>query len=282
MAVAVLLLRDTPPTLDEAASDLVASGVPGVIVRVRDGDDVRELAKGEASVDDRFRIASVSKTFVAALTLDLAGLGSSPSTGPWPIPAAPRQRRRRDHDPRALSHGPASSTTPRPALLRGELDPRALVGVAQREAARHRLRVSSTNYFVLGFVLQRAALAGARSEMLQRQIHQALRARRHDLRARARSKGTACMGTTAPLPGRHRDQAASRARAAGAARSAWAAGAIVSTAADLDRLAARLLGGDCRATDAARAATTATDWAWPASTPSAARSLAIPATCSGC
>ena len=75
VAVAVLLLRDTPPTLDEAASDLVASGVPGVIVRVRDGEEVRELAKGEASVDDRFRIASVTKTFVAALTLDLARLG---------------------------------------------------------------------------------------------------------------------------------------------------------------------------------------------------------------
>ena len=75
VAVAVLWPGDTPPTLDETASDLVASGVPGVIVRLRDGDEVRELAKGEASVSDRFRVGSVTKTFVAALTLELADLG---------------------------------------------------------------------------------------------------------------------------------------------------------------------------------------------------------------
>ena len=100
MAVAVLLLRDTPPTLDEAASDLVAGGVPGVIVRVRDGEDVRELAKGEASVDDRFRIGSVTKTFVAALALDLADRGIlSLDDTVADFEPDPRQRCGRDHDP---------------------------------------------------------------------------------------------------------------------------------------------------------------------------------------
>ena len=67
--------RDEPPTIAETAEELVASGVPGVLVRVRDGDDVRELAAGQATAGARFRVGSVTKTFVAALALDLAERG---------------------------------------------------------------------------------------------------------------------------------------------------------------------------------------------------------------
>ena len=137
MAVAVFWPRDTPPTLDATASDLVASGVPGVIVRLRDGDEVRELAKGEASVDDRFRVGSVTKTFVAALTLDLADLGllSLDDTAA-------------DFEPRLVSDADEITIrellshraglfdyTSDPALLRGELDPPRARRHRRREAA---------------------------------------------------------------------------------------------------------------------------------------------------
>ena len=42
---------------------------------LRDGDDVTELGRGDASADDRFRVGSVTKTFVAALTLALVDAG---------------------------------------------------------------------------------------------------------------------------------------------------------------------------------------------------------------
>jgi D-alanyl-D-alanine carboxypeptidase len=63
------------PALDE----LVASGAPGAVVLVRDGDRTVRLASGFANVarrtpmrvTDRFRIGSVTKTFVATVVLQL-------------------------------------------------------------------------------------------------------------------------------------------------------------------------------------------------------------------
>lgn len=62
---------------------LVAAGAPGVIVVFRDGDEVIRLARGFADVarkrsmraDDRFRIASLTKSFIAAIVLQLTGEG---------------------------------------------------------------------------------------------------------------------------------------------------------------------------------------------------------------
>ena len=132
---------------------------------------MRELAKGEASVDDRFRVGSVTKTFVAALTLELADLGllSLDDTAA-------------DFEPRLVSDADEITIrellshraglfdyTSDPALLRGELDPRALVGIADAKPREAGYSYSSTNYLALGFVLQRAGLAGL-DQMLQRQI----------------------------------------------------------------------------------------------------------------
>jgi D-alanyl-D-alanine carboxypeptidase len=58
---------------------VVAAGAPGVFVVVREGDEVRTEMRGFADpskarpmrADDRFRIGSVTKTFVAALVLRL-------------------------------------------------------------------------------------------------------------------------------------------------------------------------------------------------------------------
>ena len=127
-----------------------------MIVRLRDGEEVRELAKGEASVDDRFRIGSVTKTFVAALTLDLADLGvlALDDTVADFVPRA----RPRDADEitirELLSHRAGLfDYTSDPALLRGELDPRTLVDIADANPRAPGYAYSSTNYLVLGLVL---------------------------------------------------------------------------------------------------------------------------------
>src|SRR5688572_5816730 len=173
VAAAALWARSDgePAPLDDAAAAVVESGVPGVIVRIRAGDEVQELAKGEASVDDRFRIGSVTKTFVAALTLDLARLGVL-SLDDTVAEFEPELVRDADEITiRALLSHRAGlfDYTSDPALLRGELDPRALVGIADGKPRSDGYVYSSTNYLLLGFVLQRAGRA-ALDEMLGRQI----------------------------------------------------------------------------------------------------------------
>lgn len=242
-AVVALRPHDPPASLDDAASALVESGVPGVIVRVREGERVRELAKGEASVDDRFRIGSVTKTFVAALTLDLARLGilslddTVADFEPGLVGDAAEITIRE-----LLSHRAGLfDYTSDPALLRGELDPRALVGIADGKPRTAGYSYSSTNYLLLGLVLQRAGLAGL-DEMLSRQILEPYGLADTTFEPGV-VEGPHLHGHSRPL----RDGIATgslRDTSGRTARSAWAAGAMVSTAADLDRFFTRLLAGD--------------------------------------
>jgi D-alanyl-D-alanine carboxypeptidase len=243
VAVAVFLLRDTSPTLNDAASDLVAGGVPGVIVRVRDGEDVRELAKGEASVDDRFRIGSVTKTFVAALALDLADRGvlslddTVADFEPGLVGDADEITIRE-----LLSHRAGLfDYTSEPALLRGELDPRALLAIADAKPRVPGYAYSSTNYLALGLVLERAGLAGL-DQLLQRRVLKPFGLTDTTFEPDL-IEGPHLHGHERPL----RDGIATGSltdTSDRTARSAWAAGAMVSTAADLDRFFTRLLGSD--------------------------------------
>src|SRR6266550_1911849 len=67
--------------LREALASLVAAGVPGALVLVRDGERTIRLAAGYGDLarrtpmraTDRFRIGSETKTFVAAVVLQLVG-----------------------------------------------------------------------------------------------------------------------------------------------------------------------------------------------------------------
>jgi D-alanyl-D-alanine carboxypeptidase len=69
--------------LQAALDRVVATGVPGAVLLVRDGDRTIRLASGYGVVDgrvparttDRFRIGSVTKTFVATVVLQLVGEG---------------------------------------------------------------------------------------------------------------------------------------------------------------------------------------------------------------
>jgi D-alanyl-D-alanine carboxypeptidase len=245
LAVVVALRSedDEPASLDDAAAELVESGVPGVIVRLRDGEQVRELAAGEAAVDDRFRIGSITKTFVAALALDLADLGilsldqSVADFEPGLVSDAAEITIRE-----LLSHRAGLfDYTSDPALLRGELDPRALIGIADGMPRAEGYSYSSTNYLALGLVLQRAGKARL-GAMLSRQILEP-----YGLAATTFEPGVVegphLHGHERPL----RDGIATGSltdTSDRTATSAWAAGAMVSTAADLDRFFTRLLDGD--------------------------------------
>ena len=75
-----------PPTaakLRREVNRVVAAGVPGVILLVRDGRRTVRVAGGSSRlkprramrVSDRFRIGSLTKTYVATVVLQLAGEG---------------------------------------------------------------------------------------------------------------------------------------------------------------------------------------------------------------
>src|SRR5919201_6085954 len=69
--------------IQRALDRLTASGAPGAIVLVRDGNRTLRLTSGYANLEkktpmratDRFRIGSVTKTFVAVVVLQLVGEG---------------------------------------------------------------------------------------------------------------------------------------------------------------------------------------------------------------
>ena len=243
VAVAALLLRDSPPTLQQTADELVSSGIPGVIVRVRDGDGVRELAAGDAKVAARFRIGSVTKTFVAALALRLADAGVLELDDPVEqylpdlLPDGDRVTVRDllDHTAGLFDY------TSDPALLRGTLSPQSLVAIANGRERAEGYVYSSTNYLALGLVLQAAAVAPL-DELLHGQVFD-----QADLRETTFETGQV------PGPHLHGYERAShdgvatgslRDTSSRTARSAWAAGAVVSMAADLDRFFRWLVDSD--------------------------------------
>ena len=83
LALVILLLAGCGgghgPRLNAVVDRVVSAGVPGALVLVRDGDRTRTAAAGLADVtvgrelrpNDRFRVGSVTKTFVATLALQL-------------------------------------------------------------------------------------------------------------------------------------------------------------------------------------------------------------------
>ncbi len=69
------------PKTRAALADLVKAGAPGAVVLIRKGGSTTILAAGVADrrthrpmqPDDRFRIASITKSFVATIVLQLVG-----------------------------------------------------------------------------------------------------------------------------------------------------------------------------------------------------------------
>ena len=231
------------PPLEAFADEVVATGVPGALLRLRGGDDVREIAVGTASVGDRFRVGSVTKTFVAVLTLRLAEAGALSLGDSVSLHLPGLLRDGGDVTVRDLL-GHTSGLfdyTSVPELRDGDLGPRALVELADRKDRVPGYAYSSTNYLVLGLVLE--AAAGAPLERLLRRHVFAPFALGDTTFEPGRVRGAYLHGHERALrdgvaTGRYRDTDAR------SARSAWAAGAAVSTAGDLDRFFTALLASD--------------------------------------
>jgi D-alanyl-D-alanine carboxypeptidase len=63
------------PRLERLTHEIVAAGAPGALLLRRDGSRTERAAAGDVGVDDRFRIGSVTKSFVAVVVLQLVAEG---------------------------------------------------------------------------------------------------------------------------------------------------------------------------------------------------------------
>jgi D-alanyl-D-alanine carboxypeptidase len=240
---AALRAEDDESRLARSLEALVAAGMPGAVVRVRDGKRTVELARGDAKRGIRFRVGSVTKTFVAVLTLRLADRGVLTLDDPVDdhLQALLRDGERvtirtlLDHTAGLFDYTSDSE------LLRGTLPPRALVAIADGRERSTGYAYSSTNYLALGLVLEKAT-GTPLGELLRRHVFEPF-----GLRETTFEPGI--------VPGPHlhghsvaaRDGVATgtpRDTSARTAVSAWAAAAVVSTAADLDRFFTRLAESD--------------------------------------
>jgi D-alanyl-D-alanine carboxypeptidase len=253
---------DAGTPLDAALNDVVAAGVPGVIVRVEDphraprpytaGAD--DLSTGRAlQPTARYRVGSITKTFVATVILQLVGEGrirlDEPvakrlpdllADGHW---ITVRQ---------LLNHTSGlPDYTEDPKLLAGIAKnrvwaPRELVAMADRRPPPFMpdsaWSYSNTNYIVAGLMIK-AVTRHTLARELKRRIFSPLHLGH-----------TSFPGVSAHLAGYHAHGYVSTETVPTAdgepldvtgynPSHAWAAGAIVSNAADLSRFYKALMGG---------------------------------------
>ncbi|HEU5030382.1 MAG TPA: serine hydrolase domain-containing protein [Spirillospora sp.] len=250
--------RDAP--LRAEIQNLVdADGVPGVAaVTSRDGRPARRTAAGLADIparramrpDDRFRIASITKTFVAAVVLQLVTEHKlaldQPIAGllPEPVPNAGQitVRELLDHtsglfeysdDPR---FDPGAPSTPAQLIaLSAAHAPYFAPGTG--------FYYSSTNYIVLGEIVHRLTGRPIQDEVrarLIRPLH--LTGTTFPTATTVAPRQARGYVFAAPLP--PRSGPATDVTTRTSAGAAGAAAGMVSTGADVDRFLGALLGGD--------------------------------------
>src|SRR5829696_216314 len=254
-----------PPALQARLDAIVESGVPGVIALTRVGTHMRGVASGLANPrsrepmrpSDRFRIGSITKTFVATVVLQLVAEGRldlDDSVARW-LPNLLRNGNRITIR-QLLSHrsGLFDYTDDRHVFQPYWSQPR-FVWTPQRLialAASHPLvftppgahfAYSSTNYLVLGLIVERVT-GTALARQLRERIFRPLGlhdtsfvpgawpalGEAHGFRAPSHD-GVVSAGATVTDTASY------------SASWAWAAGGIVSSADDLARFFAALLGG---------------------------------------
>ena len=246
------------PDLGTLLDRVVAAGAPGVFVVVREDGKVRSEARGFADrspssrmrADQRFRIGSVTKTFVAALVLRLAEDGRlrlDDTVERWlpgliPGGRAITVRQLLSHtaglfdyveDERVL-RDPERRWSPR------ELVALAIAHPPERSPPGRSFAYSSTNYLVLGLIAEKAGGAPLGRELRER-LFEPLGLRRTsfvpgEIRGRHvhGHRPPSHQGIVTGPPVDTSDEPA---------WWTWAAGGIVSTADDLQRFFAALLRG---------------------------------------
>src|SRR3954466_1936801 len=243
--------------LQHALDAVTGSGAPGAIVLVRDGRHSVRLTSGYEKLatrrpmhaSDRFRVGSVTKTFVATVVLQLAGEGRLALEDtverwlPGLVPGGADMTIRQ-----LLNHTSGLGDYADDAFVRGIFDDRDRVWAPSELlalGANHGpvfapgagLAYSSTGYIALGLIVQ-AATGHPLSTELRRRIFVPLRLRSTSLATTPRIAGGHAHGYTRYHGGRRPLDISDIGQS-----FAWAAGAIVSTTDDLARFYRALLDG---------------------------------------
>jgi D-alanyl-D-alanine carboxypeptidase len=253
-----------PPSLRQLAKGLVAAGSPGAVVYVRDAKGTRAGAAGYANLRTKerlgaghvFRVGSITKTFVATAVLQLESEGVlrlDESLERWLPGLVPNGewitlRQLLNHTSgvynytedaafsRAIKRNPRAVWTPE-ALVRFATPHPPVFAPGQGWS------YSNTGYVLLGLVVEKATGRTLRDELRLR-ILEPLELSRTNLPTGAALAAPFAHGY---LPRGNGLLPTPRGRPADITgwnpSSAWAAGALVSTAADLARFYAALLGG---------------------------------------
>ena len=164
-----------PARLQQAADQLVADGVPGVIIMTRRGQQVSNVVAGLADKatgqpmqpQDKVRIGSITKTFVATVVLQLAAerrLSLNDSVQKWlpgvitghgyhPAQITIRQLLQQTSGIQDYTSAPGFLTE---ANLAKTWQPQQLVDIALRLGPPvHGWLYSDTNYILLGMIIQK-------------------------------------------------------------------------------------------------------------------------------
>jgi len=284
MVVAALLLaagatasprneNDKRSTLQAQMDALVATGVPGVVVLVHDKSGTLRLASGHSNlaqqtpmrVTDRFRVGSITKSFIATVVLQLVGEGKlslDETVDHWLPGAVPNGktitlRQLLGHrsglydylsDPRVLKPYLAGNfgytwTPPRLVAVSASHKPLFAPGA--------KYSYSNTNYILLGLIIEKAAGNPIGAE-LKRRIFAPLQLRSTSLDTSPRMRPPYAHGYL--IQGKELQDVT-----AVSPSYAWTAGAIVSSADDLARFYRALLGGRLLSADELRAMETPKD-----------------------
>jgi D-alanyl-D-alanine carboxypeptidase len=244
--------------LRRAADRAVAAGIPGVIAFVRDGNRTVRVARGSAQLSprqamrpsDRFRVGSITKTFVASVAGQLAAEGTLNLDDPverWlpgVVPNGPAITLRELLGHRSGLFDYLEDPQVLAPYLSGNLGrrwtPDELIAISNAHpplfAPGAQLSYSNTNYILLGRAIEAATGRPIGVELSER-IFKPLRLRSTLYPTGQSIPGAHAHGYFFPARGRPRDTTRVSPTHAGAA------GAVVSTADDLARFYRALLSG---------------------------------------
>jgi len=242
--------------IQRALDRLTATGAPGALVLVRDGNQTLRLTSGYGELEnkkpmrptDRFRIGSVTKTFVATVALQLAGekkLALHDTVERWLPGLVPNGnkitvRELLNHTSGIFDVTNDDSFIARVLWKPTEVwTPRKLVGLATAHQPLFPPEAgwsySNTGYIILGMIVEAASGNSIETEV-DRRILGPLHLHGTSFARAPRIAGAYAHGYV-PLDGRPRDVSVF------SPSSAWTAGAIVSTADDLANFYRALLRG---------------------------------------
>jgi D-alanyl-D-alanine carboxypeptidase len=242
-----------PAGLQQAADQLVADGVPGVIIMTRRGQQVSNVVAGLADKatgqpmqpQDKVRIGSITKTFVATVVLQLAAerwLSLNDSVQKWlpgvitghgyhPAQITIRQLLQQTSGIQDYTSAPGFLTE---ANLAKTWQPQQLVDIALRLGPPvHGWLYSDTNYILLGMIIQKATGRSPVTEISRRIL---VPLGLHDTSFPLTSKQI-------PAPYAHGYYGPIDVTNAISPSIAWTAGAMISTVDDVARFYRALLDG---------------------------------------